>query len=370
MTDAGDDRALRSVAPTPLCIFFLCCGVAAALVAFVVEEAAVVSAFLLAVLVLDGLHTLRQLRSYQVSVRAPSRVFAARPFRLRVDASVSAVSRDVIVRVGVTPRSVWTVGYLPLMEGSRRCRLDARHRVASRGRYHELWVQLATTFPLGLFEVRVTRAASVELLALPAVSAMRGLEKRMRRAERGAQTRARRSWRGDEEFHSLRAWRAGESSRRVAWKASAKRGALVVREDESPRRRPVRLVLDPTPRRSASFELAVRVAASVADQLVRAGYPVHLLITGDADGEARSQSTSAMPILERLATVKAAEPDKTDLPPGQPSELTLLVRTGGLDSGSDEPKADLVFDVDDPATRRWLAVDCGIAAGVADEGLA
>lgn len=75
---------------------------------------------------------------------------------------------------------------------------------------------------------------------------------------------------------SLRDYRAGDDLRRVHWRSSARRGQLVVRQDERSGRRPASVLLD-LPQHGPTGEWSIRVAASVAVGLVEAGHHVRLL---------------------------------------------------------------------------------------------
>lgn len=75
---------------------------------------------------------------------------------------------------------------------------------------------------------------------------------------------------------ALRDYRAGDDLRRVHWPTSARRGELVVRQDERSGRRPASVLLD-LPQDPAVGEWSIRLAASVAVALVGAGHHVRLL---------------------------------------------------------------------------------------------
>ena len=74
----------------------------------------------------------------------------------------------------------------------------------------------------------------------------------------------------------LRDYRPGDDLRRVHWRSSARRGELLVRQDERAARRPASVVLD-LPRDDPAAEWSISLAASVAVALVRSGHRVRLL---------------------------------------------------------------------------------------------
>ena len=83
---------------------------------------------------------------------------------------------------------------------------------------------------------------------------------------------------------SLRDYRQGDDLRRVHWRSSARRGQLMVRQDERSGRRPSSVLLD-LPLDAAAAEWSISMAASMALALVSAGHHVRLL-GGDVLGAA------------------------------------------------------------------------------------
>lgn len=75
---------------------------------------------------------------------------------------------------------------------------------------------------------------------------------------------------------SLRDYRLGDDLRRVHWGSTARRGELMVRQDERSGRRPSSVVLD-LPLDPVSAEWSISAAASIALALVAAGHHVRLL---------------------------------------------------------------------------------------------
>ena len=83
---------------------------------------------------------------------------------------------------------------------------------------------------------------------------------------------------------ALRDYREGDDLRRVHWRSSARRGALLVRSDERAGMRPVSVLLD-QPVRSKTLEWSISLAASMALAMLEGGHPVRLVglepTTGD-----------------------------------------------------------------------------------------
>ncbi|MEW5094389.1 DUF58 domain-containing protein [Clavibacter michiganensis] len=142
----------------------------------------------------------------------------------------------------------------------------------------------------------------------------------------GESERVQRRADGGEDDLGTREYRAGDPLRRVHWRATARHGELMVRQEEQ-RSSPRSLVLldtraagfpqhaDDDGESDRAFERAVAFAASVGVHLQRGGYAVHLIET--AAGSDRQAPASARPgdaaaegdLLLHLAGVRPAASD-------------------------------------------------------------
>jgi uncharacterized protein (DUF58 family) len=116
---------------------------------------------------------------------------------------------------------------------------------------------------------------------------------------------------GGGEFRGTRPHQPGEPLSHIDWKSTAKTGVLMLRETEEPAGVEITLLLDGTAASllgeapHSNYELAVRVAGSVADFALRTGHAVHLL---SHEREVRKANLSADKagrddLLETLAEV-------------------------------------------------------------------
>ncbi len=146
-----------------------------------------------------------------------------------------------------------------------------------RGVFASAGVRVWSTFPFGLVKKSlvfpVERLIEVRPAALPL---KRGLVSRLS-ARAAAGVGAEQTPGAGEEFFGLREYVPGDSLRRVAWRASARTGALVVRQYSRPS--PIRMwvVLRLGPR-GESDEPAIALAASLLRHADEAGIAVGLCI--------------------------------------------------------------------------------------------
>jgi uncharacterized protein (DUF58 family) len=146
-----------------------------------------------------------------------------------------------------------------------------------RGRVRLGRLRIESSFPLGLFTAWTWTHPDLVCLVYPR-PAPRGREGPPPAAEPGAAHDGRAS--GEEDFAGLRSFRTGDPPRRIAWKAWARGGELVVKEYVGAARAPILFDLDAVPGRDLEARLA-RLARWIVDAEERGDrYGIRL-----ADGE-------------------------------------------------------------------------------------
>ncbi|GAB2974515.1 DUF58 domain-containing protein [Frigoribacterium salinisoli] len=186
---------------------------------------------------------------------------------------------------------------------------------APRGRHRVGPLRLDLVEAYGLARRRVAVGPVAELVVVPEVHAVRG-SRPSRALGEGARRRREHSLSGGEDDPVTREYRLGDPLRRVHWKATARLGELMVRQEEQHGLPLVRVVLptssagwaDAAPVAwqaapvSESFEWAVSTVATLAVDLARAGSAT--LVAG-LDGRllARHDGEDADGFLEQAADV-------------------------------------------------------------------
>lgn len=194
-----------------------------------------------------------------------------------------------------------------LPTGDDTAHLEYPLRTSQRGVYDVGPLRVTTTDPFGLARVSRDVGGALELVVTPPVTPLDpalGTAAAVDGVLHGLQ---RRTHPNSDEFIA-REYRHGDPLRRVHWPATARRGELMVRDEEQRGDPEARLILDTTlsgradhgvvrsgeDRRHFGFELAIEVAASVGVHLIERGFrvrgdrlddPVHgALGDGDLDG--------------------------------------------------------------------------------------
>ncbi|MCZ8130680.1 MAG: DUF58 domain-containing protein [Steroidobacteraceae bacterium] len=171
-----------------------------------------------------------------------------------------------------------------------------------RGRVKLARLRVESTFPLGLFTAWTWIHPELAAVVYPR-PAPRGVEGPPPAAEAGAAQDGRA--RGEEDFDGLREFREGDPPRRIAWKAYARGGALVVKEYVGSARTPVTFDLDTVPGRDLEARLQ-RLARWIVDAEERGDrYGIRL---GSVVVPAGSGLPHRNQCLARLATYRLGGP--------------------------------------------------------------
>jgi uncharacterized protein (DUF58 family) len=187
-------------------------------------------------------------------------------------------------------------------------------RCARRGRYELTDIDISSAYPFGMFaRQRRIKTAPTEVLVLPRLSNT-GLPPLINARQSSGDGDCIASRRGvQDEFATVREYRHGDSLKHIHWPASAKLQQLVVKEFDSYDKPNIAVVLDCNrvanvgEAAETTFEYAIRVAASVLQCAVRAGYNVHILaVAGDLiEIAVPAYAKDLLPTLEQLAVLQA-----------------------------------------------------------------
>lgn len=166
-------------------------------------------------------------------------------------------------------------------------RLEIAVRVKPRrvGRHGVFGLGLELRGGPGLFEVPLTFSNPLGLEVLPRTSAMHGVRLGVRTVRAGVKA-SRRSGETTE-FSEIRDHQLGDPLKRVAWKASARRGKLMVRKYEVEERDVIWFVLDASVELwagragAAPLDLAIDGTGDLVRQHLRAGHEVGLSTVAD-----------------------------------------------------------------------------------------
>jgi hypothetical protein len=246
------------------------------------------------------------------------RAFDGATWRDLAPAGLATPAESVLPALGAWERMLPT--------GDDTARLEYPLRTAQRGIYEVGPLRVTTTDPFGLARMSRDAGAAHELLVTPRVTpltATTGMPAAVEGVLHGLQ---RRTHPNADEFIA-REYRHGDPMRRVHWPATARRGELMVRDEEQRGDPEARLILDTTlsgradhgllrsgeDRRHAGFELAVEIAASVGVHLVGRGFrvradrlddPLHGTL-GDSSGEGYRLPGGDAQLLEDLARLES-----------------------------------------------------------------
>lgn len=146
-------------------------------------------------------------------------------------------------------------------------------------------VRVWTTFPFGLLKKSITVRQNACALIRPERVAIAPWLTEQAMAGRGATERLSDRIGRDEEFYGLREYTYGDSLRRIAWRATARTGELVVRESYAAVFADVSIAIsfadqdaDPSAAPDRRDELAIKVAGTLAESLAMRASRVIILV--------------------------------------------------------------------------------------------
>lgn len=162
--------------------------------------------------------------------------------------------------------------------------IDAEHtlRAIARGRWSVGPLEVVTGDPFGFFTRRLDIGTASALLVAPAVVALHGLPGQATPARTTADRATSAASTQGAESLTPRDYVAGDSMRRVHWRASAHRGKLMVRQEDRLESPEATVVLCTGGEPGPAFERAVSACASVVVHLRAAGW--HVRVLSDAGG--------------------------------------------------------------------------------------
>lgn len=259
-------------------------------------------AMLLSLIVMSGLLSEQCLKQLDIRRILPEHVFANQPttgalaianrklrlptFSLKIMDVIKGTAVDRGIHLLHLAPGASTLQSYPLL-------------INRRGRFAIEGVKLLTRFPFGLFLKAATLPLPSELIVYPEVQPLPerlltdltalGHEQAALRRGMGAS------------LYNLRGYEAGDDSRTIHWKTSARQARLIVKETEAEDQRQVTLAL-PTAVPDAyweSFEEAVNLTASLVMFFHDESYAVGLLV-GDAEFEPETGTEHCYRMLRTL----------------------------------------------------------------------
>ncbi len=236
-----------------------------------------VLACLLAGILISGVLSRSVLSGVEMKFELPEHIFAQQPIVATVEVSNGkelwpSISLRVVGEAGKTPAQILTRPvYFPFIPRQSSARQKVELVFAQRGVYRQDAFAIRTKFPFGFVEKTRRIASEMELVVYPHVEPAEQFYEilPLLSGEMESHFRGR-----GHDLYAIRNYQATDGARFVDWKASARTGALKVREFAREDERRVLLILDPyigPPRPGLDaaqlaehFERAVSLAACIA----------------------------------------------------------------------------------------------------------
>ena len=239
----------------------------------------------------------------------PSRVFAGRDVRIRLTVgNVRARTGPPLVLEDDAPAILGgMIRYaVPPISARDETILTVERCAAARGRYPIGPLRARLVDPFGLASTVRDVAPAAPLLVYPRVEILSEDAPPEARGGGGRSVIHRLAVAGDD-FYGVRGWQDGDDLRKIHWRSTARRGELMIRQDEVwpfPRATifvDTRVVAHREFGRTSSFEWAMSAAASMVWELARQGFALRLATATATPSGARWGREAVDPLLTSLA---------------------------------------------------------------------
>lgn len=270
----------------------------------------------------------------------PASAFAweAVPAQIRLfNLSQSWAARDILVSHALSSdRMRRPRAYQPRIPVGGELEVQPRVRVPRRGRHTDYLVRISSAFPFGLIRWHRDFEFEPDLLGLPRLGELRQTDRILPDETHPDLRRARGTWRPGE-FYALQEWRPGIPQRQIAWKASARQGQILVRQNQIAKRPAAHVILHlgvGARGTRIEFERSVSLAATVVEHLLRRRQPLRVSLVGASvrSWRPRPGRDGLNQVLIALAEVAAEAEAQKKIPVGLLHDgATVLIHTGGLD---------------------------------------
>lgn len=226
--------------------------------------------------------------------------------RKRTTSWALVVEEEIVRLNGADAAPVRPAVFFSHVEPGDTRRREYRGRLPQRGRYRVGPLKLSTRFPFGLFRGTLIDSRVDTLTVYPRLGRLTAAwRSRRRESHEGTQRRQLGQARASGDFFGVREWQAGDSSRWVHWRSSARHQKLVVRQFEQQRHRDVAVLLDlwqPAGARAAdreNVELAISFAATIVADACRRGGS-NLLVAIGGEGLDLCGGSASPPVMEEI----------------------------------------------------------------------
>jgi uncharacterized protein (DUF58 family) len=285
------------------------------------------------------------LSGLRVSLRHPNHIFAGErvPFDVRlINGKRLLPSFSVGVAVNEETEAntdepaLTELAYLPMIPARSECRARLERVFLTRGVIPLKGFTLGTRFPLGFIEQRRFIESESQLVVYPTATPVEEIENLVQQAPGRVESRMKGS---GSDLYAIRRYQSSDHHHHIDWKATAKTGALMVREftrDDDWRAAVVfdnqastAKISDPDFKRQ--FECAVSVSAGLLQYYIEGGAEVRLL-AGEEDSGYGTGPEHHFSMLRMLALIQPVEIDGDAAPDpvAAREELDQKLSAGGM----------------------------------------
>jgi uncharacterized protein (DUF58 family) len=254
----------------------------------------------------------------------PRRVFAGNSVRIEIAArNLSKMPAPPLILEDAASSAIGgAIRFsMPSLGPEGRDAVAVERRIAQRGRHRLGPLRARLVDPFGLAEVASNVAPEAAFVVYPKIESLGEIAPPEERGGGGRSLVQHLSVAGDD-FYAVRGWQDGDDLRKIHWRSTARRGELMIRQEEIrpfPRATIIvdnRAIVHRDGGPTSSLEWSISGAASVVWELAKQGYALRLATADGGPGVARWGREATDPLLTTLAIA----------PRSQQKSLSAVVR--------------------------------------------
>jgi uncharacterized protein (DUF58 family) len=239
----------------------------------------------------------------------PRRVFAGNAVRIEIAARNlgKMPAPPLILEDAASPAIGGPIRFsMPSLGPEGRDAVAVERKIAQRGRHRLGPLRARLVDPFGLAEVGSNVAPAAAFVVYPKIESLGEIAPPEERGGGGRSLVQHLSVAGDD-FYAVRGWQDGDDLRKIHWRSTARRGELMIRQEEIrpfPRATIIvdnRAIVHRDAGPASSLEWSISGAASVVWELAKQGYALRLATADGGPGVARWGREATDPLLTTLA---------------------------------------------------------------------
>ncbi|MBI5894141.1 MAG: DUF58 domain-containing protein [Deltaproteobacteria bacterium] len=278
-----------------------------------------VVAMMMSLIVISGIMSESSIRDLYITRQLPKHIFAGRPATVQWTAKNEKkhIPSFSIFIEEISDKGIKTDGcYFIKAAAKTTIEKTASYIFPKRGVYNLIGFKISTRFPFGLFLKSREIDSPYEVIVYPQIKSIKSIARSIEPLALHGETPEKIKGTGTQ-IYNIRDYAAGDDSRLIHWKSSAKAARLMSKEFEREKKKRLIIHLNniepekPPDNFQGEFESIIEDAASLASHFIKKGFSVGIKTIGPEGYEDVPCRTGAAHLYRILKTLAIIQPVKT-----------------------------------------------------------